>query len=233
MILLKYELFKLPLPHFVNDDDIVAQKVVVHKNDPKGMHFRRARPRQKVFFELDEVHACIVTCGGLCPGRNTVIREVVCGLYDMYGVCKVLGIEVINKSFGFDTAVEEAQQAINAAHVEAESVENGIGLVKLMGRYSDPTYMIRAVPSNASGNVYCTLLAHSAIHGAMAGYTGFITGPVNGRHAYIPFHIIFGRGCCLPRINPVFLAPLMLPPMQLLDDRKDCCTTPPPPNAAP
>ncbi|URE18966.1 6-phosphofructokinase [Musa troglodytarum] len=373
--------------YFVNLGDTVAQKIVVHKNSPRGTHFRRAGPRQKVYFESDEVHACIVTCGGLCPGLNTVIREIVCGLSDMYGVAKILGIEggyrgfyarntisltaksvndihkrggtilgtsrgghdtlkivdsiqdrginqvyiiggdgtqkgasaifeeiqrrglkvaiagipktidndiaVIDKSFGFDTAVEEAQRAINAAHVEAESVENGIGVVKLMGRYSgfiamyatlasrdvdcclipespfylegtggllefiekrlkenghmvivvaegagqdlilksmqsmdhedasgnkllldvglwlsqkikdhfssnkkkmsinlkyiDPTYMIRAVPSNASDNVYCTLLAHSAIHGAMAGYTGFTIGPVNGRHAYIPF----------------------------------------------
>lgn len=45
-------------------------------------------------------------------------------------------IPVIDKSFGFDTAVEEAQRAINAAHVEAESMENGISLVKLMGRHS-------------------------------------------------------------------------------------------------
>lgn len=45
-------------------------------------------------------------------------------------------IPVIDRSFGFDTAVEEAQRAINAAHVEAESIENGIGVVKLMGRYS-------------------------------------------------------------------------------------------------
>jgi 6-phosphofructokinase 1 len=45
-------------------------------------------------------------------------------------------IEIIDKSFGFDTAVEEAQRAINAAHVEAESIQNGVGLVKLMGRYS-------------------------------------------------------------------------------------------------
>lgn len=44
--------------------------------------------------------------------------------------------QVIDKSFGFDTAVEEAQRAINAAHVEVESVENGVGVVKLMGRYS-------------------------------------------------------------------------------------------------
>ncbi|KAF5821971.1 putative 6-phosphofructokinase [Helianthus annuus] len=34
-------------------------------------------------------------------------------------------------------------------------------------KYIDPTYMIRAVPSNASDNVYCALLAHSAVHGAM------------------------------------------------------------------
>jgi len=57
-------------------------------------------------------------------------------------------------------------------------------------KYIDPTYMIRAVPSNASDNVYCTLLAQSAVHGAMAGYTGFTVGPVNGRHSYIPFNRI-------------------------------------------
>lgn len=48
----------------------------------------------QVYFESDEVHACIVTCGGLCPGLNTVIREIVCALYHMYGVSKVLGIDV-------------------------------------------------------------------------------------------------------------------------------------------
>lgn len=54
---------------------------------------------------------------------------------ESFSLCNFL-IQVIDKSFGFDTAVEEAQRAINAAHVEAESVENGIGVVKLMGRYS-------------------------------------------------------------------------------------------------
>lgn len=48
----------------------------------------------QVYFESEDVYACIVTCGGLCPGVNTVIREIVCGLYHMYGVHKVLGIEV-------------------------------------------------------------------------------------------------------------------------------------------
>ncbi|CAN4110121.1 unnamed protein product [Withania somnifera] len=375
--------------YFVDVDDAVAQKIVVHKNSPRGVHFRRAGPRQKVYFEPDDVYACIVTCGGLCPGLNTVIREIVCGLYHMYGVSRVMGIDggyrgfyskntipltpkfvndihkrggtiigtsrgghatkkivdsiqdrginqvyiiggdgtqrgaavifeeirrrglnvavagipktidndipVIDKSFGFDSAVEEAQRAVSAAHVEATSFENGIGIVKLMGRdsgfiamyatlasrdvdcclipespfylegcgglfeyierrlkdnghmviviaegavqglvseslkstdpsgskllpdvglwiserikehfskqkkmvinlkYIDPTYMIRAIPSNASDNVYCTLLAQSAVHGAMAGYTGFTVGPVNGRHAYIPFNRIIEK----------------------------------------
>lgn len=53
----------------------------------------------QVYFKSDEVHACIVTCGGLCPGLNTVIRELVCGLHHMYGVNKVLGIEVRKQSF--------------------------------------------------------------------------------------------------------------------------------------
>lgn len=48
----------------------------------------------QVYFQPDDVRACIVTCGGLCPGLNTVIREIVCGLYHMYGVTRVLGIEV-------------------------------------------------------------------------------------------------------------------------------------------
>lgn len=55
--------------------------------------------------------------------------------------------------------------------------------------YADPTYMIRAVPSNASDNVYCTILAQSCVHGAMAGYTGFTSGVVNGRQTYIPFNV--------------------------------------------
>ncbi|XP_051119345.1 ATP-dependent 6-phosphofructokinase 3-like isoform X2 [Andrographis paniculata] len=369
--------------YFVDVDDTIPQKMVVHKETPRGIHFRRAGPRQRIYFTAEEVRACIVTCGGLCPGLNTVVREIVHSLDYMYGVNKVLGIDggyrgfyskntinltpkivndihkrggtilgtsrgghdtmkivdsiqdrginqvyiiggdgtqkgaaliyeeirkrglkvavagvpktidndipVIDKSFGFDTAVEEAQRAIDAAHVEAESAENGIGVVKLMGRYSgfiamhatlasrdvdcclipespfylegkgglfeyverrlkenghmvivvaegagqelleskterdasgnkllqdvglwlsqqikehfakrlpltlkyiDPTYMIRAIPSNASDNVYCTLLAQSTVHGAMAGYTGFTTGLVNGRHTYIPFNRI-------------------------------------------
>lgn len=52
--------------------------------------------------------------------------------------------------------------------------------------YIDPAYMIQAVPANATDNLYCTLLTHLAIHRIMAGYTGFVSGPINGIYAYIP-----------------------------------------------
>jgi 6-phosphofructokinase 1 len=45
-------------------------------------------------------------------------------------------IALVSRSFGFDTAVEMATEAIRAAHTEALGAPNGIGLVKLMGRYS-------------------------------------------------------------------------------------------------
>ncbi|KAK4837315.1 hypothetical protein QYF36_004502 [Acer negundo] len=91
--------------YFVNVDDTI----VVHKDSPRGTHFRRAGPRQRVYFESDEVYACIVTCGGLCPGLNTVIREIVCCLHYMYGVNKVLGIE------GACKEVEEASYTTSGA----------------------------------------------------------------------------------------------------------------------
>ncbi|PWA60851.1 Phosphofructokinase [Artemisia annua] len=53
-------------------------------------------------------------------------------------------------------------------------------------KYIDPTYVIRAVTANATDNLYWTLLAYSDIHGIMAGYTGFVAGPINGNYAYIP-----------------------------------------------
>lgn len=73
---------------------MALSQIVLRPDSPRGTHFRRAGPRQRVVFDSDDVVACIVTCGGLCPGLNTVIREIVCGLSYMYGVKKILGIDV-------------------------------------------------------------------------------------------------------------------------------------------
>ena len=192
-----------------------------------------AGPREKIFFDPSRLACGIVTCGGLCPGLNDVIRAVVLGLHHHYGVKTIYGfrygyrglakrhgippleltpelvnniddmggtilgssrgpqdpaemadyleelkvgilfaiggdgtlkgaqkiageirrrggqlsvigipktidndISFVQKTFGFETAVAEAQRAIYAAHSEAVGAPNGITLVKLMGRDS-------------------------------------------------------------------------------------------------
>ena len=54
--------------------------------------FERAGPRETLFFEPAHVNAAIVTCGGLCPGLNDVIRAIVDELHYVYGVSRVVGI---------------------------------------------------------------------------------------------------------------------------------------------
>ena len=52
----------------------------------------KAGPRQKIFFDPRKTRAAIVTCGGLCPGLNNVIRSAFLELHHNYGVREVLGI---------------------------------------------------------------------------------------------------------------------------------------------
>ena len=53
--------------------------------------FERAGPRSRLYFDPRAVTCGIVTCGGLCPGLNDVIRSIVLTLAQRYGVRKVLG----------------------------------------------------------------------------------------------------------------------------------------------
>ena len=59
--------------------------------DKKLPMFERAGPRQKIFFDAKKINCGIVTCGGLCPGLNDVIRTIVLSLTWQYGVKKILG----------------------------------------------------------------------------------------------------------------------------------------------
>lgn len=60
-------------------------------------------------------------------------------------------------------------------------------------KYIDPTYMIRAVPANAYDSVYCHVLAQNAVHGAMAGYTGFSCCKCDQRYVMLPFQHLTTR----------------------------------------
>ncbi|KAJ8552837.1 hypothetical protein K7X08_020230 [Anisodus acutangulus] len=101
---------------FVSPEDMVAKDIIVQKDSPRGTHFRCAGPREKVFFTTEEVRACIVTCGGLCPGINTVIREIVCGLKNMYGVDDVLGIQGGYSGFYSKNTLNLTTKVVNDIH---------------------------------------------------------------------------------------------------------------------
>lgn len=227
-----------PTP-FVDDNDgvlidvrasIISESIAKAKTPAS---FELAGPRQNIYFDPSKLRCALVTCGGLCPGLNEIIRAIVLELYYGYGVRNIYGIRfglqgfipkyghdimelgpetvvhilerggsilgssrgpqsigdivdslermnvgllfmiggdgtlkaanliadtilerglkisvvgipktidndihLVSRSFGFHTAVDVATNAIQAAHNESEGFPNGIGLIKLMGRFS-------------------------------------------------------------------------------------------------
>ena len=227
------------LANYVRDDEFILYQIDVDEthdgnNNRDAGCIQKAGPREHIYFAPKHVHAGIVSCGGLCPGLNDVIRAITRCLWYRYGVRRITGIEygyqgflaesggetrplqpdVINdihkiggtilgsargggdrvedivdaierlnlnilfpiggdgtqkgalaiaeeierrnlkigvvgipktidndlslmeRSFGFQTAVAKATEAVRSAYAEASSVRNGIGLVKVMGRHS-------------------------------------------------------------------------------------------------
>lgn len=232
-----------------------------------GLSFEFAGPRAQLFFDPRQVRAGIVTCGGLCPGLNNVIRSLFLELHHQYGVPEVLGfrfgyqgldpargakplalttdfvdkihreggtalgtsrgpvdtnvavdnlmrlgvnmlftiggdgtqrgandlfqearrrgytlsvvgvpktvdndVAFVSRSFGYLTAVEEAARVIECAHTEARSVQNGIALVKVMGRHAG---FIAAGAAIASQDVNFVLIPEVPFR--LDGERGFLT----------------------------------------------------------
>jgi len=227
-------------------DNIETKADAVAETPKKENLLEIAGPREKIFFQPKNTHAAVVTCGGLCPGLNDVIRAIVMSLWYHYGVKKITGIKFgykglipdfkiptiklnpehvenihqqggtilgssrghgdntekivdtlqnkninilftiggdgtqkgaldivreikkrklniavvgipktidndlsfIQRSFGFETAVGKALDAVTSAHTEAHDAVNGIGLVKVMGRQSGFIAAQTALASN-------------------------------------------------------------------------------------
>jgi 6-phosphofructokinase 1 len=225
--------FNSPVRGSVSDKIRIPEQIIQNPDAPEspGLSFELAGPRARIFFDPEQTRAGIVTCGGLCPGLNNVIRSLFLELHFAYGVKEVLGfrggyqgldpekgrkplvlttaivdsihkeggtllgtsrgpvdiglavdnlirlkinilftvggdgtqrggnelflearkrdyplsvvgipktidndVPFVTRTFGYTTAVEEAGKVLTRAHTEARSVENGIALVKLMGR---------------------------------------------------------------------------------------------------
>lgn len=71
--------------------DATARSCRTCKGEPEILE--QAGPRRKIFFAPRQTRAAIVTCGGLCPGLNDVIRALTMVLWYRYGVRHVLGLK--------------------------------------------------------------------------------------------------------------------------------------------
>jgi 6-phosphofructokinase 1 len=276
--------FASPEKHFVSDT-LRVPAVIRHPPDappePNPLTFELAGRREKLFFDPARTRAGIVTCGGLCPGLNNVIRSAYLELTYGYGVQEVLGfrngyggldparaleplqltqdlvddihkeggtmlgtsrgpvdtgvavdnliqrgihillcvggdgtqrgahdlyveakkrghplavagvpktidndVQYVSRTFGYMTALEESRWVIDAAHTEAHSVENGISLVKLMGRHAG---FIAAGATIASQDVNFCLIPEVPF--ALEGPGGFLaalkTRVLRRKHAVI------------------------------------------------
>jgi 6-phosphofructokinase 1 len=83
--------FASQLSHTVSDDARIPENIEV--GSEPGLLFELAGPRKKLFFDPRQTRAGIVTCGGLCPGLNNVIRSLFLELHYHYGVAEVLGFQ--------------------------------------------------------------------------------------------------------------------------------------------
>lgn len=75
--------------HTVSDDVRIPERIEVGAEP--GLKFELAGPRAKLFFDPRQTRVGIVTCGGLCPGLNNVIRSLFLELHYGYAVAEVLG----------------------------------------------------------------------------------------------------------------------------------------------
>ena len=92
---------RIPSPisrvRFVNDDERVLYHSSLKELESlleagnKAPGFELAGPRKEIYFDPSKLKCGIVTCGGICPGVNDVIRAITLSLFHRYRVCTVFG----------------------------------------------------------------------------------------------------------------------------------------------
>jgi 6-phosphofructokinase 1 len=102
---------RIPSPmrdvRFVRDEERVLYPSTLEElrsvrqvgGEPPSME--SAGPRERIYFDPAPLACGIVTCGGLCPGLNDVIRAIVLSLHHHYGIRTVYGFR-----YGFEGLVE-------------------------------------------------------------------------------------------------------------------------------
>jgi len=102
-----------PVYKFVNDSERILHDTSLEnflkcrESGEMPVSFEKAGPRENLFFEPAKTKVGIVTCGGLCPGLNNVIRSIVNELHYRYGISRVLGIQ-----YGYEGLISKYNHAV-------------------------------------------------------------------------------------------------------------------------
>lgn len=97
-----------PAYQFICDDDRILYNTTLknfkacRENNCDPVSFEKAGPHGELFFEPAKTKVGIVTCGGLCPGLNDVIRSIVNQFYYRYGIKRVIGFK-----YGYEGLIPE------------------------------------------------------------------------------------------------------------------------------
>lgn len=139
---------------FVPDGTRVLSEIVIQPQEipNPALSFERAGPRQHIFFAPPQTTAAIVTCGGLCPGLNTVIRTLFYELHINYGVPNVLGIrfgyEGLNPSVGLPP-VQLTPESVEFIH------QFGGSLLGTSRGFHEPSVMVDFLEQQGIDMLFC------------------------------------------------------------------------------
>lgn len=118
--------------HFRRDSEGVLYNHVVDLDAPpehapveRGLCFEVAGPRERIFFDPSRTTAGIVTCGGLSPGFNDIIKGLVTQLSSRYGVSRIYGFRYgyqgLVQSLGH-TPITLRPESVSQIHLQGGSV---------------------------------------------------------------------------------------------------------------
>ena len=157
----KHENFK-----FVDDDNCILHDVAVSSvnKEKTAYSFEQAGPRAQSYFDASKVRAGIVTCGGLCPGINNVIRTIVMQLHHNYGVQRIHGFR-----YGFQGFIPSYQHEI--MDMTPENVRNihnlGGSILSSSRGPQDPSEIVDCLKRNNIQILFC-IGGDGTLHGAHA-----------------------------------------------------------------
>src|SRR5689334_10406755 len=129
--------FPSKLTHTISDEVTIPERI--ESDADPGFRFELAGPRAKLFFDAPKTRAGIVTCGGLCPGLNNVIRSLFLQLYYGYGVEDVIGFR--NGYGGLDPAC--GMEPVNLTPPFVDCIHQKGGTI--LGSSRGPVDIARAV----------------------------------------------------------------------------------------